>query len=172
MKMQSVLTAAALAAGAMLTAADIQLPKPQISGGAPLLTTLARRSTNRNMDGKALSKQQLSDLLWAANGINRPDGKRTAPTAMNKQEISLYAVLPDGAYRYEPATHRLVEVAAEKSRLDNNASVVIVLVADRDKQPAKSGPPSIAASSVRISTFIARRTIWRPCSRVALTPTI
>lgn len=73
MKMQSVLTVAALAAGAMLTAADIQLPKPQISGGAPLLTTLARRSTNRNMDGKALSKQQLSDLLWAANGINRPD---------------------------------------------------------------------------------------------------
>ena len=55
MKMQSVLTVAALVAGAMLTAADIQLPKPQISGGAPLLTTLARRSTNRNMDGKALS---------------------------------------------------------------------------------------------------------------------
>ena len=137
MKMQSVLTVAALAAGAMLTAADIQLPKPQISGGVPLLTTLARRSTNRNMDGKALSKQQLSDLLWAANGINRPDGKRTAPTAMNKQEISLYAVLPDGAYRYEPTTHRLVEVAAEKSRLDNNASVVIVLVADRDKQPGE-----------------------------------
>lgn len=79
MKMQSVLTVAALAAGAMLTAADIQLPKPQISGGAPLLTTLARRSTNRNMDGKALSKQQLSDLLWAANGINRPGRQAYRP---------------------------------------------------------------------------------------------
>ncbi len=135
MRIQGVIIMAILTVGTMLSAADIQLPKPQTSGGAPLLTTLAKRSTNREMDpSKSLSMQQLSDLLWAAIGINRPDGRRTAPTAMNRQEITLYVVMPTVAYRYEPAENKLVEVATEPTKLNNNAAVELVFVVDQSKQ--------------------------------------
>lgn len=125
---------ALMLAGMAATAADIQLPKPQTVGGAPLMTALANRQTIRSMTGQELTSQQLSDLLWAANGINRPDGRRTVPTARNKQEISLYVLLPQGAYRYEETKHQLVQVAEEKLKLENNAAVVIVMVVDRTKQ--------------------------------------
>lgn len=67
-------------------AADtIQLPKPQITGGKPLMQCLSERHSTRTFSDRKLSQQVLSNLLWAAWGINRPDGRRTAPTANNKQ---------------------------------------------------------------------------------------
>ncbi|MFA4839911.1 MAG: nitroreductase family protein, partial [Candidatus Neomarinimicrobiota bacterium] len=69
---------------------SIVLPVPQTTGGKPLMQALNLRQSMRNFSEKPLSLQTLSNLLWAANGINRPEiGKRTAPTAMNSQEIDV-----------------------------------------------------------------------------------
>ena len=84
------------------------LPAPQMGGGLPLMQALARRQSQREFSLQALKAQTLSDLLWAASGINRePLGGRTAPSAMNAQEVDLYVALPEGLYLYEPEPHQL-----------------------------------------------------------------
>ena len=67
---------------------DIQLPEPQTSGGMPLMDALKNRKTDRSFTSQELDEQTISNLLWAAYGINRPDGKHTAPSAMNLQEVA------------------------------------------------------------------------------------
>ena len=77
------------------------LPPPRRSGGLPLMEALRQRQSQREFAPKALRKQQLSDLLWAAAGINRPTlGGRTAPSAMNAQEVLVYVAMPQGLFRY------------------------------------------------------------------------
>ena len=68
----------------------IQLPKPQMEGGKPLMQALKERQTSRAFSDQKLSEQVLANLLWAADGVNRPDGKRTAPSAVNWQEVDIY----------------------------------------------------------------------------------
>src|SRR5271157_3383796 len=94
----------------------MDLPAPQKSGGMPLMEALAKRSTTRAFDSKDLSPQQLSSLLWACFGINRPDGKRTAPSANNKQATDVYALLKQGAYVYDAKANKLDLVLAEDIR--------------------------------------------------------
>ena len=74
-----------------MNAQEIKLPAPDRSGGQPLMKSLNERKSTRSFSEKDLSDQQLSDLLWAANGFNRED-KRTAPTAMDRQELELYVI--------------------------------------------------------------------------------
>ena len=69
---------------------QVFLPKPDKSGGISLMKALNLRKTSRNISSKDISDRKLSNILWAAAGINRPDGRKTSPTAMNKQEISSY----------------------------------------------------------------------------------
>ncbi len=86
----------------------IQLPPPQIDTGKTLMQALKLRQSSRSFDSKPLPLQDISNLLWAADGINRPEsGKRTAPSAMNWQETDIYVVLAQGAYIYEVKTHSL-----------------------------------------------------------------
>ncbi len=90
----------------------LQLPAPQTDIGKSLMQVLKLRQSSRSFDSKPLALQELSNLLWAADGINRPEsGKRTAPTAMNWQEVDIYVVLQEGAYLYEPKSHELRPVA-------------------------------------------------------------
>ncbi len=90
----------------------IELPKPETSGGKPLMEALKERSSSREFRADKLPPQVLSNLLWAAFGINRSDsGKRTAPSANNRQEIDVYAVTADGAWLYNAKAHRLEPVA-------------------------------------------------------------
>jgi hypothetical protein len=84
----------------------ISLPKPQITGGMPLMQALAQRHTTRVFGDRDLSVQMLSNLLWAAFGVNRPREVmqglgRTAPSAMNSQDIELDVILPTGVYVYD-----------------------------------------------------------------------
>src|ERR1035438_4621750 len=88
-------------------AQSIDLPAPQKSGGMPLMDALAKRSTAREFDPRELSPRELSSLLWASFGINRPDGKRTAPSAKNCQETDLYVILKQGAYLYDAKSNKL-----------------------------------------------------------------
>ena len=94
--------------GGAVSAQNIKLPAPKKSGGKALMDCLNERQTDRNFDSKQLSLQDLSDLVWAANGINRPEsGKRTVPTATNWQEMVLYVATADGIYRYNAEKHEL-----------------------------------------------------------------
>jgi len=92
------------------------LPKPRTEGGKPLLQVLKERRSTREFSAERLSPQLLSDLLWAAWGVNRADGRRTAPSAMNRQELDVYIMTQDGAWRYDAKANRLEPVAAGDHR--------------------------------------------------------
>ncbi len=94
-----------------------KLPAPQMTGGKPLLDCLQARQSARDFGAEKLSPQVLSNLLWAADGINRPDsGKRTAPSAVNWQDIDIYAATADGLFLYLPKEHALQKVLTEDVR--------------------------------------------------------
>ena len=90
----------------------LPLPAPAREGGASLLSALAARRSQRSFRSEPLEPALLGQLLWAANGRNRPEGGRTAPSALNAQEIEIYVALPQGAYRYDAAAHALELAAA------------------------------------------------------------
>jgi nitroreductase len=95
----------------------IKLPEPQKKIGKPLMETLNIRQSSRSFDSAPLPEQELSNILWAGFGINRPEsGKRTAPSARNWQETSIYVILQTGAYVYEPKEHALLQVSSEDLR--------------------------------------------------------
>jgi nitroreductase len=89
----------------------IKLNPPDLNKGISLMQALKKRKTNRDISDKRVTLQQLSDLLWAADGINRPDGKRTSPAAMGIYCVDIYVVLPEGVYLYDSAKHELKPVA-------------------------------------------------------------
>ncbi len=96
--------------------APIRLPTPEREGGKSVLAALRLRRTVREISEKPLPLQTLSNLLWAAAGINRRQASfdrtgRTAGSASNSQEISLYVATPEGVYLYEPEPHQLTPVA-------------------------------------------------------------
>lgn len=95
----------------------VQLLEPQMDAGRPLMQVLKDRSSSRTFSTEKLPKQVLSNMLWAAFGVNRPDaGNRTAPSAMNWQEIDIYVATADGLYLYDAKTHALKPVLAEDIR--------------------------------------------------------
>jgi SagB-type dehydrogenase family enzyme len=103
---------ASLGIGVALGMDTIKLPPPETQGGMPLMAALKARHSSREFDARPLPTQLLSNLLWAANGVNRPDtGKRTAPSARNWQEIDIYVALAEGTYHYDPTSHGLQPVA-------------------------------------------------------------
>jgi SagB-type dehydrogenase family enzyme len=120
-------------------AADIKLPEPQKTGGMPLMEALNARQTQRTFSAKPLSEQQLANLLWAAFGINRDNGKRTAPSARNTQEISIYVALPSGLYLYQAKSNTLEQISEQDIRalvgrqaFVKTAPVGLIYVSDYD----------------------------------------
>lgn len=94
----------------------IRMPDPVRQGGKPLMQALNDRHSSRNFTEKELTLQQLSDMLWAANGINRPDGRRTSPSARNKQEIDMVITTARGVYLYDAVKNSLIGISAEDIR--------------------------------------------------------
>jgi SagB-type dehydrogenase family enzyme len=118
----------------------IVLPKPQTEGGKPLMQALKERKSARAFSGEKLPLQVLSNLLWAAWGVSRPDGRRTAPSAANWQEIDVYVAMAEGLYLYEAVPHRLKPILAADIRAKTGpqpfvgqAPVNLVYVADDTK---------------------------------------
>jgi nitroreductase len=118
----------------------INLPAPRKTGGMPVMEALARRATSRAFDPKPLTSQQLSDALWAAFGVNRPDGKRTAPSSRDRRELEIYVLQAQGVSLYDATRHRLARVLAEDLRavqstqdFVRDAPVTFVFVADLSK---------------------------------------
>jgi nitroreductase len=86
----------------------MDLPVPRKTGGMPLFSALGQRHSTREYSDRPIARQLLSDLLWAAFGINRPSGDRTAPYWRHVMVIDLYLALTDGVWIYEPKAHSLL----------------------------------------------------------------
>jgi SagB-type dehydrogenase family enzyme len=105
------------------------------------MQALSDRKSQRDFSEKPLSLETLSSLLWAANGVNRSDGRRTAPSAVNSQDIDIYVCMASGAYLYDAKQHRLVRVTTEDvrkqvaGRQPMAAPVFLVLVGDVSRYP-------------------------------------
>jgi len=125
----------------------IALPKPQAKGAMSLLEALSLRKTNRDLGEEKLSPQMLSNLLWAAFGINRMEsGGRTAPSAMGVKEMDIYVFLAEGVYLYDAAGHTLKPVLSGDHRSKagtqagvGRAPVSLLYVADFEKYGAGRG---------------------------------
>lgn len=137
-------TALALLKPSQLFAADSsmeQLPPPCSDAAGSLMAALKNRRSTRAFSPKKLPQQMLSDLLWAAFGVNRPDsGKRTAPSARNQQEVDIYVATAEGVYLYDAKPHQLVQLSAQDFRSScgrqgfvADAPVNLVYVADFSK---------------------------------------
>lgn len=119
----------------------IVLPKPVQTGGMPLMDALKIRKSQRNLSSEKLSDQTVSNLLWAAWGITREDGRRTAPSARNAQEIDIYILMESGAYLFDAKTHTLKLQAAGdhrdlagKQEYPKKAAMTLVYVVNYSKQ--------------------------------------
>ena len=117
-----------------------QLPSPQMEGGKPLMQTLKDRMTIRTFSEEKLPMQTLSNLLWAAFGINRPDGRRTAPSARNWQEIDIYVATPDGLFLWDAQKNLLNPILTKDIRAltgtqpyAKDAAVDLIYVGDYSK---------------------------------------
>jgi SagB-type dehydrogenase family enzyme len=117
---------------------SLQLGAPNLAGGKPLFECLQERKSTREFAPDRLSIEILSNLFWAAFGVNRPDTDgRTAPSALGMHEIDLYAALPEGVFKYDSRSHQLVFVHKEDVRpltgdqpFVKDAPLNIVYVAD------------------------------------------
>ncbi|MCX5786564.1 MAG: SagB/ThcOx family dehydrogenase [Elusimicrobia bacterium] len=137
--------AALFCAHTVLSAAEeiqtLRLAKPRTSGGKPLMQALAERKSSRDISGKELPPQLFADLLWAAAGVNRPESKkRTAPSAMNWQEISVYVATAKGLYLYNANANSLEPLVSHDIRplsglqsAAQAAPVLLLYVADYAK---------------------------------------
>jgi len=142
-------------------AGSIALPTPEQTGGLPLLQALACRHSSREFAPEALPLSLLSNLLWAAFGINREDGGRTAPSAINAQEIDVFVALPAGAYRYDPWPHQLQLVTSGDVRrvtgyqdFVDEAPLDLVYVADHGRMKLVPAAMRTCYSSVAAGAIV------------------
>lgn len=142
--------------------ADIALPPPKTEGGKPLFDTLKARASTREFSTKQIESQTLSDLLWAAHGITRADGKRTSPSAKDWREMEIYVLTADGAYLHDVKANSLKAVAkgdlrklTGKQEFVPNVPVNLVYVADTTKM-LKATPEEIIFYSATDTAFISQ----------------
>lgn len=152
----------------------ISLPAPDMQGGMPLMQALALRSTSRSFADRELPAQVLSDLLWAATGINRPDsGKRTAPTARNLQEIDVYVAMAEGLYLYDPNDHALLpvlagDIRAVTGRQDFAATAPVNLVFVADYARMGDAPEEIKKFYGATDTGFISQNVYLYCASAGL----
>jgi SagB-type dehydrogenase family enzyme len=156
----------------------IQLNKPDMERGASLMTALSKKASVQNWSEKELGLKDLSDLLWAAAGINRTNGKRTYSSAQNAQDVDLFVFLKEGVYLYDATDHELNPVLIGDHRGDIAASfsggggqggkaqpsfpVNILLVSDTSR--FRAGPEDLKSEWGAISAGIITQNIMLFCS--------
>ena len=152
----------------------IKLLAPQTDSGKPLMQALKERSSSREFSNKKLPLQVLSNMIWAAFGINRPgEGKRTAPSAMNYQEIDVYVTTADGLYLYDAKAHTLIQIFTEDIRAATgeqsfvqDAPVNFVYVADFSKMGG--GSDSQKELTANIDTGFISQNVYLYCASEGL----
>ncbi|MGA7803014.1 nitroreductase family protein [Bradyrhizobium sp.] len=144
----------------------IALPEPDRSGGLPLMQAMAQRRSMREFSARTIPLPMLASLLWAANGINRADGRRTAPSALNVQEIDIYVALPSGAYLHDAAANALQLAAGGDVRrvtgyqdFVDRAPLDLVYVADHSRMKLvpvaqRESFASVAAGAITQNVYL------------------
>jgi SagB-type dehydrogenase family enzyme len=138
------------------------------------MQSLKERQTSRDFSGKKLPAQVLSDLLWAAFGINRPEsGKRTAPSARNWQEMEIYVIMEDGAYLFDPRADRLRGVVRGDLRKlagtqDFVAAAPLNLVYVADTMKMKGVPPDDQSLYAGADTGFISQNVYLFCASEGL----
>lgn len=173
-RVMGVLMMSVMASALAQETGTIDLPPPDTAGGVPLMQALKARHSTREFARKPLPLKVLSNLLWAADGVNRPDtGARTAPSAHDWREIDVYVTMADGAYRYDAPTHTLVPVAAGDIRplagvqdFVANAPVNLVYVADLERMSG-AGAEDKAFYSAADAGFVAEN-VYLYCASAGL----
>ncbi len=127
------------------TNVGIDLPPPDTAGGLSLTEVLSGRRSIRDFTDDPLSDAELSQLVWAAQGVTSEDGKRAAPSAGATYPLELYVVTAAGRYRYEPDHHRLVELATGDVRADLAAAAL-------DQSPVADAAATFAITAVLART--------------------
>jgi SagB-type dehydrogenase family enzyme len=143
------------------------LPPAQTTGGMPLMEALQLRKSQRSFSSKELTPQQLSNLLWAAYGTNRPDGFRTVPAAKNWFEYDIYVLKSDGWFLYEASKHTLLKMWNEDLRLYGGtqdfvkaAPVILVYVADFDRMTGATDDQKKFFSAVDLGYISQNVYLW------------
>ena len=151
----------------------IQLIQPQMGTGNPFIQLLWKRMSSREFSEQLLPVEVLSNMLWSAFGINRPDGRRTAPSAMNKQEIDIYVALPSGLYVYDAKASRLNPILAEDIRgmtglqpYVKGAAANLVYVADYSKMA--TNPDQVKASLSAANAGFISENVYLYCASEGL----
>ncbi|HYL23076.1 MAG TPA: nitroreductase family protein [Burkholderiales bacterium] len=152
----------------------IALPHPDRHGGLPLMQALARRRSGREFSSGPLSDTVISSLLWAAFGINRPQGNgRTAPSARDAQEIDIYAAMAGGLYIYDPFAHSLALVAPVDARkvtgyqdFVDDAPLDLVYVADHAHMDTANSEQSRSYSAVATGAIV--QNVYLYCASAGL----
>ncbi len=153
------LTTSALWAQAAPPAADelISLPPPATSGGMALTEALAHRRSIRSFTATPLTQQELSQLLWAAQGITDANGHRTAPSARAQYYLKVYAATPDGVFEYIPQGHKLRKISGTdvRNRLssepqEHGAAVVLIIAGDYARAEKDASSEKVGARFVSL----------------------
>jgi len=147
------------------------LPGARMEGGRPLMEVLRDRKSTRELSADPISRQQLSDVLWAGFGVNRPQtGQRTAPCTMNLRTIDIYVVTAAGAYRYEAEGHRLVVVSRQDLRsltggqdYVKTAPVALLYVADHARLATKVEQPAERAFYAAVDAGLIGENVYLCC---------
>lgn len=169
-----VLMMSVMGTGLAQETAVIKLPPPEMAGGMPLMQALKARHSTREFGSKPLPPRALSNLLWAASGVNRPDsGQRTAPSAHDWREMDVVVTTAEGAFRYDPPTHTLTRVAAGDIRhltgvqdYVATAPLNLVVVADLNRM-IEAGAEDAAFYSAADAGFIAQN-VYLYCASAGL----
>jgi SagB-type dehydrogenase family enzyme len=153
----------------------IVLNPPDLTRGLPMMKALSARASQRDFDTTMLKLQDLSDLLWAANGINRPDiGKRTAPSAQNAQDIDIYVFMKEGVYLYDAKTNILQPVVKNDyrnliaGRQENVAAAPVICLLVSDISRFRMGEDSLKLVWAATDAGIVSQNINLFCSSIGL----
>jgi SagB-type dehydrogenase family enzyme len=153
---------------------SIQLPSPQTQIGKPLMQVLMLRQSSRSFDSKVLPLQEIANLLWAADGINRTEtGKRTAPSAMNWQEVNVYVMMKEGTYLYDAKANSLNLVVSQdlreatgKQPFVKEAPLNLVFVSDGGRMEKASNEDKVLFGAVDVG--FAAQNVYLYCASQGL----
>jgi SagB-type dehydrogenase family enzyme len=162
MRTISVILFLAIFSGLFAQSGDtIMLPQPIKSGGPPLMNVLNERHSSRNFKNTELTMQQLSDLLWAAFGVNRPDGRRTAPSSHNHQEVDIYIATGEGVFSYNAPKNNLVKISGDDMRSATgtqgyvkDAAVDLVYVLDKSRVPGNNDQGKLVSAAISVGAMV------------------
>jgi len=152
----------------------IPLLPPSAKGEMSLVEALQKRKSTRDFSEEKLTDQQMSDLLWAAFGINRPgEGKRTAPSSRNQQEIDIYVFTENGVFVYNAINHSIIKIMNEdlrkytgKQDFVGKAAVNLVYIADHSK--SKDSDPVGRSKTSHINTGFIAQNVYLYCASQGL----